>query len=106
MIAVACQSASPIDQPSSTNSGATSSSTPSQAQLTIAPASHSKRVDPSAGISVTVQGGVIGDIPDGAIVSGYPARSHREYLRAQAALYRLAKIVDDLEALVRRDRDA
>jgi len=49
---------------------------------------------------------VIGDIPDGAIVSGYPARSHREYLRAQAALYRLAKIVDDLEALVRRDRDA
>jgi len=57
-------------------------------------------------VRVTVQGGVIGDIPDGAIVSGYPARSHREYLRAQAALYRLAKIVDDLEALVRRDRDA
>jgi UDP-3-O-[3-hydroxymyristoyl] glucosamine N-acyltransferase len=48
---------------------------------------------------------VIGDLPDGATVSGYPARNHREYLRAQAALYRLAAIVDDLEALVRRDQD-
>lgn len=55
------------------------------------------------GARVTVQGGVIGNIPPGATVSGYPARDHREFLRAQAALYRLAKIVDDLEALVRRD---
>ena len=56
-------------------------------------------------VRVTVQGGVIGDLPDDATVSGYPARNHREYLRAQAALYRLAPIVDDLEALVRRDQD-
>jgi UDP-3-O-[3-hydroxymyristoyl] glucosamine N-acyltransferase len=56
-------------------------------------------------VRVTVQGGVIGDLPDDATVSGYPARNHREYLRAQAALYRLAAIVDDLEALVRRDQD-
>ena len=35
-------------------------------------------------------------------VTGYPARNHREFLRAQAALYRLAEIVDDVEALVRR----
>jgi UDP-3-O-[3-hydroxymyristoyl] glucosamine N-acyltransferase len=54
------------------------------------------------GARVTVQGGVIGDIEPGATVSGYPARSHREFLRAQGALYRLAHIVDDLEALVRR----
>jgi len=54
------------------------------------------------GARVTVQGGVIGDIAPGATVSGYPARSHREFLRAQGALYRLAQIVDDLEALVRR----
>jgi len=33
-------------------------------------------------------------------VSGYPARPHREYLRAQAALYRLMTIVDELEDLV------
>ena len=54
------------------------------------------------GARVTVQGGVIGDIDAGATVSGYPARNHREFLRAQGALYRLAHIVDDLEALVRR----
>ncbi len=53
------------------------------------------------GARVTVQGGVIGDIAPGATVSGYPARTHREFLRAQGALYRLAHIVDDLEALVR-----
>ncbi len=54
------------------------------------------------GARVTVQGGVIGDIEPGATVSGYPARNHREFLRAQGALYRLAHIVDDLEALARR----
>ena len=58
------------------------------------------------GARVTVQGGVIGDIAAGATVSGYPARAHREFLRAQGALYRLALIVDDLEALVRRADDA
>ena len=58
------------------------------------------------GARVTVQGGVIGDIEAGATVSGYPARAHREFLRAQGALYRLAHIVDDLEALVRRADDA
>src|SRR5439155_1468820 len=42
------------------------------------------------GARVTVQGGVIGDIEPGATVSGYPARTHREFLRAQGALYRLA----------------
>src|SRR5881398_2882393 len=45
------------------------------------------------GARVTVQGGVIGDIDPGATVSGYPARNHREFLRAQGALYRLARIV-------------
>ena len=54
-----------------------------------------------SGARVTVQGGVIGDIDPGATVSGLPARPHREFLRAQGALYRLAQVVDDLEALVR-----
>ena len=44
-----------------------------------------------------MQGGVIGNIPAGATVTGFPARDHREYFRAQAALYRLAKIVNELE---------
>ena len=58
------------------------------------------------GARVTVQGGVIGDIESGATVSGYPARDHREFLRAQAALYRLARVVDSLEALVQASDDA
>jgi len=37
----------------------------------------------------------------GSVVGGYPARPHREFLRAQAALYRLAPIVNRLEALAR-----
>ena len=52
------------------------------------------------GARITVRGGVIGDVEAGATVSGFPARAHREFLRAQAALYRLAQIVDPLEALV------
>lgn len=51
------------------------------------------------GARLLVQSGTIADVPAEATVSGYPARSHREYLRAQAALYRLAKIVDELEQL-------
>jgi UDP-3-O-[3-hydroxymyristoyl] glucosamine N-acyltransferase len=39
-------------------------------------------------------------IAAGSVVSGYPARSHREFLRAQAALYRLAPLVAKLEAVV------
>jgi UDP-3-O-[3-hydroxymyristoyl] glucosamine N-acyltransferase len=58
------------------------------------------------GARVTVQGGVIGDIPAGATVTGFPAREHREYFRAQAALYRLAKIVNELEALVRASHES
>ncbi len=43
---------------------------------------------------------VIGDIPAGATVGGYPARTHREFLRAQAAQYRVVPIIDQLEAIV------
>ncbi|HEY6783530.1 MAG TPA: UDP-3-O-(3-hydroxymyristoyl)glucosamine N-acyltransferase, partial [Gemmatimonadales bacterium] len=57
-------------------------------------------------VRITVQSGVIGDIEDGATVTGYPARNHREYLRAQAALYRLAPLVNELEALARPEGDS
>jgi len=52
------------------------------------------------GARLLVQSGVIADIAPGITVSGYPARPHREFLRAQAALYRLMAIVDELEGLV------
>jgi UDP-3-O-[3-hydroxymyristoyl] glucosamine N-acyltransferase len=58
------------------------------------------------GARIGAQAGVISSVPDGASYSGYPARPHREALRAQAALYRLAAHVDALEALVDREDDA
>ncbi|MBV9774543.1 MAG: UDP-3-O-(3-hydroxymyristoyl)glucosamine N-acyltransferase [Gemmatimonadetes bacterium] len=45
------------------------------------------------------QAGVIADIPDGATVSGYPARPHREALRAQAAFFRLPELMDKIRRL-------
>lgn len=59
------------------------------------------------GARIGAQAGVISDIPAGASVSGYPARPHREFLRAQAALYRLADHVGTLETMAEeRNRDA
>ena len=52
------------------------------------------------GARMLAQAGTIADIPAGATMFGTLARPHREYLRGQAALYRLAKIVDKLERLV------
>lgn len=49
---------------------------------------------------VAAQAGVIGSIPPRSAVSGYPARPHREYMRAQAVLYRLAPHLTALERLV------
>src|SRR2546425_957372 len=46
------------------------------------------------------QSGHIADVPAEATMFGYPARAHREYLRAQVAMYRLAKIVGEIEDLV------
>jgi UDP-3-O-[3-hydroxymyristoyl] glucosamine N-acyltransferase len=56
-----------------------------------------------AGARVAAQGGVIGDVPAGATVSGYPARDHREYLRAMGSVFRLPetlKRIKELEARV------
>ena len=52
------------------------------------------------GARVGAQGGVFGDIPPGETWSGYPARPHKEALRAQAALFKLSKIMRPLERLL------
>jgi UDP-3-O-[3-hydroxymyristoyl] glucosamine N-acyltransferase len=49
---------------------------------------------------VAAKSAVFGDIPAGASFSGHPARPHRQFLRAQAALYRVAPIITQLERLV------
>jgi len=53
-----------------------------------------------AGARVGAQAGVFGDIPAGETWSGYPARPHRESLRASAALFRLASMMRRLEKLL------
>ena len=56
---------------------------------------------------VAAKSAVIGNVPAGSVFSGHPARPNRQVLRAQAALYRLAPIVGELESLVaERRRDA
>jgi UDP-3-O-[3-hydroxymyristoyl] glucosamine N-acyltransferase len=57
------------------------------------------------GARVLVQAGVIGDVAPGSTVWGSPARPHREVLRAQAALYRLAPLAAKLESLARAEQD-
>ncbi len=52
------------------------------------------------GARVGAKSAVMGNVPAGAEVGGYPARGHREFLRSQAALYRMARIIDQLERLV------
>jgi len=53
-----------------------------------------------AGARVAAQAGVFGDIPAGESWSGYPARPHREALRASAATFKLAGMIRRLEKLL------
>ncbi|MBA3554327.1 MAG: UDP-3-O-(3-hydroxymyristoyl)glucosamine N-acyltransferase [Gemmatimonadales bacterium] len=51
------------------------------------------------GARVAAKSAVFGDVEPGVSVSGHPARPHRQFLRAQAALYRLAPIISEVERL-------
>lgn len=56
------------------------------------------------GARVAAQAGVIGNVPAGATYSGYPARPHREALRASAETFRLRELrsrVRELEDVIR-----
>ena len=57
------------------------------------------------GATLAAQAGVFGDIPPGETWSGYPARPHREALRAQAALFKLAGLMRRFERLLQRSED-
>jgi UDP-3-O-[3-hydroxymyristoyl] glucosamine N-acyltransferase len=52
------------------------------------------------GARLAAQAGVFGDIPAGETWSGYPARPHREALRAQAALFKLPGMIRRIERLL------
>ena len=49
------------------------------------------------------QAGVFGSVPAGETWSGYPARPHKESLRAHAALFKLSGLMRRLERLLERD---
>ncbi|MGH7464105.1 MAG: UDP-3-O-(3-hydroxymyristoyl)glucosamine N-acyltransferase [Longimicrobiales bacterium] len=53
------------------------------------------------GATIAAQAGVFGDVQPGETVSGYPARPHRESLRAQAGLFRVPDLIKRLRALER-----
>jgi UDP-3-O-[3-hydroxymyristoyl] glucosamine N-acyltransferase len=48
------------------------------------------------------QAGVSRSVPSGTMVSGYPARPHREELRIEAVLHRLPELLKDIKALKER----
>lgn len=54
------------------------------------------------GAVVTAKAGAMEDIPAGAMVSGMPARNHRQWLAAQARLYRLDRLLQRLAELEAR----
>lgn len=56
--------------------------------------------------TLAAQAGVFGDVPAGEVWSGYPARPHREQLRAQAAVTRLVGLIRPLERLLRREEES
>lgn len=55
-----------------------------------------------AGSRIAAQAGVIGDVPAGSVYSGYPARPHREALRASAGAFRLPEVLRRLTRLETR----
>ena len=52
------------------------------------------------GAILAAQAGVFGDIPPGETWSGYPARPHKQALRAQAALFKLPDLLRRIERLI------
>ena len=58
------------------------------------------------GARIAAQAGVFGDIPAGETWSGYPARPHREALRAQAALFKLPSLLRRIERLLDHKTDS
>ncbi|MEP6506866.1 MAG: UDP-3-O-(3-hydroxymyristoyl)glucosamine N-acyltransferase [Gemmatimonadales bacterium] len=52
------------------------------------------------GVRIAGQSGVFGDVPAGEVWSGYPARPHRESLRATGAMFKIAGMMKRLEKLL------
>lgn len=57
------------------------------------------------GARISARGVAISDVPAGETWGGMPARPHREWLRAQAALSRLSTIMKPLQKLLKQRED-
>lgn len=57
-------------------------------------------------VRVGAKSAVMSNVPAGGAVTGYPARPHREFLRAMATVYRLASHGEALESLAKEREDA
>ncbi len=55
-----------------------------------------------AGARIGAQAGVIGDVAPGQVVSGYPARDHRTYLKAMARIMRMPDLLKRVDRIERR----
>ncbi len=55
-----------------------------------------------SGVHISAKAAVFKDLPDGAFVSGIPARPHREWMESAARVARLGALVDRVAALERR----
>lgn len=53
------------------------------------------------GATLGGQAGVFGDVPAGAVYSGYPARPHKQAMRASAAVFRLPRLIRRIGVLER-----
>ena len=80
--------------------GVAGSSTVGDGAILAGQAGISGHISIGAGARVAAQAGVFGNIPAGESWSGYPARPHRESLRASAALFKLAGMMRRLEKLL------
>lgn len=57
-------------------------------------------IEVGPGARIGGQAGVLGDVPAGESWSGYPARPHRESLRAHAAMFKLSGLLKRIERLL------
>jgi UDP-3-O-[3-hydroxymyristoyl] glucosamine N-acyltransferase len=80
--------------------GVAGSVTIGDAAILAGQAGISGHVSIGAGARLAAQAGVFGDIPAGETWSGYPARPHRDSLRASAALFKLAGMMRRLEKVL------
>jgi UDP-3-O-[3-hydroxymyristoyl] glucosamine N-acyltransferase len=54
------------------------------------------------GATLAAKSAPFGDVPPGEVYTGFPARPHKEFLRAQSALYKLHDLFKRVRALERR----